>query len=200
MNKFLVSVLFIGLSVLTSAQNINGRFSSSVYTFERYESVDVSNTYFRSYQTLNLNLNKEIFSLRSYLTFESDLFKKLDNDPRLRFYNLYLEARNLFDLATIKLGRQPLYNSVAGGVFDGINVEVKYDKYKLTGYYGGNVPAYQKFALTNKWNEDYIFGGKFLINAVENWQVALSYINKNFRTYDYWATRLDDNLNPITVL
>jgi hypothetical protein len=200
MNKFLVSVLFIGLSVLTSAQNINGRFSSSVYTFERYESVDVSNTYFRSYQTLNLNLNKEIFSLRSYLTFESDLFKKLDNDPRLRFYNLYLEARNLFDLATIKLGRQPLYNSVAGGVFDGINVEVKYDKYKLTGYYGGNVPAYQKFALTNKWNEDYIFGGKFLINAIENWQVALSYINKNFRTYDYWATRLDDNLNPITVL
>jgi hypothetical protein len=201
MNKYLsLFILFISLSVLTLAQNINGRFSSSIYTFERFEAVDVSNTYLKSYQTLNLNVNKEIFSLRSYFTFESDLFKDLANEPRLRFYNLYFEARNLFDLATIKLGRQPLYNSVAGGVFDGINLDLKYDKYKLTGYYGGNVPAYQKFELTKKWNEDYIFGGKFLINAVEDWRIVLSYINKNFRTYDYWATRLDDNLNPITVL
>ena len=201
MNKyFTVFILFISLSVLLSAQNINGRFSSSIYTFERYESVDVSNTFFRTYQTLNLNANKKNYSLRTYFTFETGLFKALEYDPRLRFYNLYFEARNLLNLATIKLGRQPLYNSVAGGVFDGINVDLKYNNYKLTGYYGGNVPAYQKFALTKKWSEDYIYGGKFLINAIENWRIALSYINKNFRTYDYWATRLDDNLNPITVL
>jgi hypothetical protein len=201
MNKYIAFfILFISLCDLTSAQNINGRFSSSIYSFERFESVDISNTYLRSYQTINLNVNKEIFSLRSYFTFESDLFKKLDNEPRLRFYNLYFEARNLLDIATIKLGRQPLYNSVAGGVFDGINLDLKYDQYKLTGYYGGNVPAYQKLALTDKWNEDFIFGGKFLINAIEDWRIALSYINKNFRTYDYWATRLDNNFNPITVL
>jgi hypothetical protein len=124
----------------------------------------------------------------------------LDYDPRFRFYNLYLEARNLFDVATVKLGRQPLFNGVAGGVFDGINLDLRYEEYKLTGYYGGNVPAYQKLELTKKWKNDYIYGGKFTISAIEYWRIAFSYVNKNFRTYDYWATRLDENLNPITVL
>jgi hypothetical protein len=201
MNKYIyLFILIISFSIITFSQNINGRFSSSIYSFERFESIDVSNNYLRSYQTLNLNINKNIFSLRSYLTFESDLFKKLDYDPRFRLYNLYLETRNIFDIATVKIGRQPLFNSVAGGVFDGINLDVKNNDYKITGYYGGNVPVYQKFELTKDWKNDYIYGGKFTVNAIEDWRIALSYINKNFRTYDYWATRLDENLNPITVL
>jgi hypothetical protein len=201
MNKHIyIFILIISFSITTFSQNINGRFSSSIYSFERFESSDISNKYLRSYQTLNLNINKNIFSIRSYLTFESDLFKKLDYDPRFRFYNLYLEARNLFEVATLKIGRQPLFNSVAGGVFDGANIDLRYNGYKLTGYYGGNVPAYQKFELTKDWKNDYIYGGKFTINNIEDWRVALSYVNKNFRTYDYWATRLDENLNPITVL
>ncbi|MCX6152259.1 MAG: hypothetical protein NTX22_17170 [Ignavibacteriales bacterium] len=198
--KFYYLILIFCLPLFNFAQTINGRFSSSIYSFERFESADVSNTYLRSYQTLNLNVNKDFFSLRSYFTLEGDLSKNVDNDPRLRFYNLYLETRKLFDVATIKLGRQPLFNSVAGGVFDGITADLRYSDYKITGYYGGNVPAYQKLELTKKWKDDYIYGGKFTINAFENWKIGLSYVNKNFRIYDYWATRLDENLNPISVL
>ncbi len=200
MNKIFLFLVLLVLPVLSVAQNINGRFSSSIYTFERYENLDVSNTYIRSYQTLNLNINQDKFSLRSYFSLENDLSKKMDYDPRLRFYNLYLEGRNLFDVATIKIGRQPLFNTVAGGIFDGINLDLKFDDYKLTGYYGGNTPAYQKMELTNKWKDDYIYGGKFVVNSIPDFKVALSYVNKNFKTYDYWATRLDENLNPIFVL
>lgn len=190
----------IGFASAVFAQNLNGRFSSSVYSFQRYDTVDVSNNYLRSFQMLNLNLNKGKFSLRTYMNLEGDLATKMTNDPRLRFYNLFLEVRNIADLVTLKLGRQPLFNSVAGGVFDGLNVDVKKGDYKFTAYYGGNVPAYQKLELTNDFSKDFVLGGKFSTVALKNFQISLSYINKNFKPESYMATRLDANLNPIQVL
>ncbi len=195
----IIFIIFIGFTTIT-AQNINGRFSSSLYMFERFDTADVSNTYLRSFQMLSLNINKDNFSVRSYLNLENDLSKKLTDDPRLRFYNLYFEARNLFDMVTLKLGRQPLFSKVAGGLFDGVNLDFKYGGYKLSGFYGGNVPAYQKLEVTNDWENDFIAGGKFTTTAIRDFQISLSYINKNFKSQDYWATRLDTDLNPIQVL
>lgn len=149
---------------------------------------------------LSLNVNQDNFSLRSSFNFEGDLSNDLQNDPRLRFYNLYLEGRNLLDIATIKLGRQPLFNNVAGGIFDGVTLDLRKADYKFSAYYGGNVPAYQKLAVVKNWNENYILGGKFVANSIRNFRIGLSYINKNFESDPYYATRLDPNLNPIQVL
>ena len=201
MNKkfFLICFGIFGLAFL-QAQIINGRFSSSIYSFERFDTPTTSANSIRSFQMLTLNINQDNFSLRSYFNLENDFAKEMQNDPRFRFYNLYLEARNLFDIATIKLGRQPLFNSVAGGLFDGINLDLKSEDFKLRGYYGGNVPAYQKFELTENWSDNFIAGGKFTTEAIENFRFALSYINKNFKPQDYYAFRLDENLNPINIL
>ncbi len=194
------SLLFISVSIFPQEVNINGNFSSSVYSFQRFDTINVSQNYLSSFQMLNLNINRGIFSLRSNMNFEADMASKLDGNPRLRFYNLYLEARNLFDLATLKLGRQPLFNSVAGGLFDGLTLNLKKDKYRLSAYYGGNVPAYQKLQLISNWNDNDVLGGKFSTDIIKNTQVSLSYINKNFKPDPYWATRLDSALNPIQVL
>jgi len=180
--------------------NVNGNFSSSVYSFQRFDTINVSQNYLSSFQMLNLNINKGNFSLRTNMNYEADLANQLGGNPKLRFYNLYLEARNLFKLATIKLGRQPLFNSVAGGLFDGLTLNLRKYKYNLTAYYGGNVPAYQKLQLINNWNDNFIVGGKFSTDVLQNTQVSLSYINKNFKPEPYWATRLDAALNPIQVL
>ncbi|MFO7447657.1 MAG: hypothetical protein R6W90_14925, partial [Ignavibacteriaceae bacterium] len=174
--------------------------SSSVYMFERFDTADVSNSHIRAFQMLSFNVNEGKFSLRSYLNLETDLSKELENDPRLRFYNLYLEGRNLFDMLTIKLGRQPLFSSVAGGLFDGVNLDVKYSNYKLTGYFGGNVPEYQKLELAENLDSNYVLGGKFTAVPLENLQLSLGYIKKNFKRQEYWATRLDEDLNPINTL
>ena len=201
MKSFLQIIVFLFVvNILSFSQTISGRISSSVYTFERFDTVDVSETYARTYQLLNLNINKDNISLRTYLNFESDISKDLQDDPRLRFYNLYLEARNLFDVATIKLGRQPQFNSVVGGVFDGVNLDLKKDDYKLSAFYGGNVPAYQKLELTNDWKDDYVAGATLATTAVQNFRVAVNYVNKNFKSEEYNATRLDEDLNPIQVL
>ena len=201
MKKFFTIIFIIGISIVVLPQSFNGRFSSSVYSFQTFDSTNSSSTYLRSYQMLNLNINQGNVSLRSYMNLEGDLSGvKMMDGPMLRFYNLYLEVRDLFDLATIKLGRQPIFNSVAGGVYDGINIDLKKSAYKFTGYYGGDVPAYDKLQLTNKWDKDFILGGKFTTIALENFQISLSYVDKNFQPEPYWATRLDANLNPIQVL
>lgn len=182
------------------AQNINGRFSSSLYSFERYDENDVSETQLRTYQMLNLNLNYENFSVRSYLNLEHDFAKEMVDDPRLRFYNLYFEARNIMHIATFKLGRQPLFNSVAGGIYDGTSLVLRKWDVQLSGFYGANVPAYQKLELIDNWEDNYILGGKLSTNALEDFRFAVGYISKNFKPMSYSALRLDPDLNPITVL
>lgn len=194
-----ILLFLIAFSIPLIAQNINGRISSSYYTFERIESKDVSNKFLRSYQYGQFNINKDWFYLRTTLAVEQDLIKNIKYDPRVRFFNLYIEGRDLLGLATLRIGRQPLYHSVASGLFDGINLDLKYWKLQLTGYYGANVPAYQKLSIIEDWNSNYLFGGK-LQGQFGNLFVGIGYLNKNFKSEDYLTTRLDQNYNPVLVL
>ncbi len=199
MKKFFIPLLLL-LSAAAIAQNINGRISSSIYSFERFDTAQTSETYYRTFQSLNLNVNEGEYSIKTRMNFESNISNTLVNDPRFRVYNLFFEARNLFDIATLKLGRQSVINSVGGGVYDGANLSIKYEGYQISGFYGGNVPAYQKLEFTDDLKNDYLLGGKFVFSAIENFRFAASYIDKNFKPMDYTALRLDENLNPIEVL
>jgi hypothetical protein len=200
MKKNIISICLIIISAgYIFPQNINGRFSSSVYSMERFDTINVSNNYLRAYELLNLNINQDKFSLRTYLDFEGDLTGDVKEVSRVRLYNLYVEGRELFDIATLKLGRQPIFNSIGGGVYDGANLDLKIESFKLSGYYGGDVPSYQKIAF-NDWQNNYITGGKLITPVIEDFQIALSYVNKNFKPQDYYALRMDPNYNPIEVL
>lgn len=198
MKKFIL-LLFLGATAFISAQNINGRFSSSLYTFERYDSLNSSDQYLRAYEMLNLNLNYNKVSVRSYLNFETDVMTKMESDPRLRFYNLYFEARDVMDIATFRLGRQPIINSIAGGIYDGASLTLKKTDYKLNAFFGGNVPAYQKLELIENFEDNFLYGGKFTTTVIPNFQIGLGYVNKNFQPQKYMASRLDPDLNPIQV-
>jgi len=201
MKKLLIIVsLTLGLTVLIFPQNINGRFTSALYTFERFDTLNNSATHARTFQMLYLTFGSRNVSLKSYMNLEADIAKDLVYDPRFRLYNLYLDVRNLFNAVYLKLGRQTLYNGVGGGVFDGFTLGVKYKGFDINGYYGGNVPAYQKFKFTDDLSNDYVAGGKLTVNAITNTRIALRYIKKNFKNITYTTTRLDPNLNTIDYL
>jgi len=201
MKKLLIIVsLTLGLTAIIFPQNINGRFTSALYTFERFDTVNNSATHARTFQMLYLTFGSRNISFKTYLNLESDIAENLVYDPRFRVYNFYLDVRNLFDLVYLKLGRQTLYNGVGGGVFDGFTLGVNYNGFDINGYYGGNVPAYQKFEFTDDLSNDYVAGGKITINAITNTRIALRYINKNFKNITYTTTRLDPNLNTIDYL
>lgn len=201
MKKLIFLLAFFSFLIINSAQNFNGRLSSSIYFFERYNSQNVSQLFARGFQTAYLNFNKDNYSLRTSINYENE-FNKLEtsNLPHFQFYNLYFEARKLFGLATVKFGRQQILNGVAGGVFDGIAVDFKYSDYKLTSYYGGNTPSYYQFKITDNLKEDNIYGGDFSATFLNDLTVGISYINKNFKPQEYFAARLDEALNPILIL
>ncbi|MCB0743292.1 MAG: hypothetical protein KDC67_05265 [Ignavibacteriae bacterium] len=182
------------------AQNVNGRISSSVYAFERAQSVDNSDMFLRGYESLTLNINEGKYALRTRLNFETNFGNELISDPRLRFYNLYFEARDIYDIATLKLGRQPIFNQVASGLFDGANLQLKLSDFYVKGYFGGNVPAYQELKFTDDLQNNNIFGGEVAYKGLENTKFTLGYVDKNYKPIPYEAQRLDINQNPITVL
>jgi len=200
MKKILLFFLASGMLLTILPQSLNGRFSSSVYTFERFDTTGASNTSARTYQMLSFNFGKENIWLRSNLNLEYDIANTQKSDPRFRVYNLYADFNKIFDVMSLKLGRQPLFNSIAGGVFDGATVGMNYTGYKLSAYYGGNVPAYQKLEIIEDWGNNYLLGGEFSIYALMDWRFSAKYINKNFAAPSYTAVRLDPDLNPINVL
>jgi len=200
--KKLFILFILSVSFITSvySQKLTGNISSSIYSFERFSSPGNSEKSVRLFQLLNLNFSKNDFTVKTYLNLENDFSQNLVTDPRLRLYNFYVEGRNIFDIVTLRLGRQPLFNSLAGGIFDGINIGVKTNIISIKGYYGANVPAYQKFEVVSNWSDNFILGGKISTDYLTNTNISISYINKNFKPQDYVATRLDLNLNPIQVL
>lgn len=193
-------MILICLPALIFAQNFNGRLSSSIYSFQRFEDVNTSHNYLRTFQTAQLNLNQGKFALRTRFNLEADVAQKLVQDPRLRFYNLFLEARNIWDVLTIKLGRQSNFTGPITGVYDGLNLKLKYKNFKLVTYYGGNVPSYQKLELTEDFGKDYVAGGRLDYSPVANSMISLGYVRKNLIRENYYATRLDENYDPVKVL
>ena len=201
LTKLFLPALFILSPLLTSySQNINGRISSSVYAFERAHTLEDSDMFLRGYETLVLNINEGNFSLRTRMNFETNFGDALKSDPRFRLYNLYFEARKLFDIASVKLGRQPIFNQVAGGLFDGANIKFNLHNFTLQGYFGGNVPAYQEVDITNDWKNNRILGGKLFYNGLSDFKFGIAYVDKNFAPIEYETQRLDMDLNPINVL
>lgn len=200
MKKKLLVISFFLLQTIISSQNLNGRFSSSVYSFERHD-VSESYNYLRTFQSLMLNAKYGNFALKTRLNYEMDVNQDLVNDPRLRLYNLYFEGRNLFsNFLTFKVGRISLFNNVASGTYDGGNILLNIPGYKLDLFYGANVPAYQKLELTNDWKNNYVLSGRLDINSIDNFRIGLSYIDKNYLTESYETIRLDENYDPIKYL
>ncbi len=200
MKKTFIILLIFSLPLIIHAQNFNGRFTSSFYSFQRYDTKQSSDLFIRTSQTLAFNFNYDKVALRTRVNLESNIGNKLDYDPRLRFYNLFLEARDLLGLFTFKIGRQPLFTPVSGGLFDGVNLKIKYSDFAVTGFYGGNVPAYQKLEFLKDIKNNYVLGGRLDANPLQGLNLAVSYYDKNFKPLDFETLRMDANLDPVKIL
>jgi len=201
MRKILLILALCSVSIFSQTV-ISGRISSSAYSFQRYDNdtQKTAETYIRGYQQAQLMLGYDKFSLHTSFNFENSYKNSLDADPRLHFYNLYLEGSNLWNCADIKIGRQPIFSGLAAGVFDGIGAKVSGYSLIAEGYYGGNVPAYQELKVINNWSDNSITAARLRYLPLEGLIVSAGYVDKRFKPEDYWAQRLDENMNPILIL
>jgi hypothetical protein len=202
--RIFFTILFIFIMSLSTAlsQFLNGRLVTSGYSWERQEGNNKSSTQFRGSETVQLDFGKDDLVLRTYFQGSNDFGSSVTDDPRLRFYNLYLEKKNLFGLVDVKIGRIPIFNGMGVGGIDGAAVKVKPLDGNLivNGYFGGLLPVNQTLQLTNDIGKNYMAGFQLAAYYIPNTSVSLGYMVRHQKPQSFYALRTDTMLTTQEIL
>lgn len=184
-----------------SAQLINGRLIGSIYTFEKYDTVDVSKKFVRGFQSAIFDASYSDFSIHTHFQVSGMLQKKLDERPDYRFYYLYGRWRNIFNTAELTFGRLPYFAGVGNGTLDGGLLTLRFaeNKFKFIAYGGQTTSLNYELRDWKKLKNNFTIGGQVLVSAIENARIGISYVNRHRERTGYWASRADSLFNPIQV-
>lgn len=173
-------------------QIINGRFTTSLYTFEKYESPKFSESHLLAYQTAQLDITKNNISV-STLFQASKNFPDAGNFSAVRMYNLFFRWRNIADIADLTLGRHSVFAGAGNGLIDGGTLKLKiFDKsIALTGYAGANVKENLETHLASNRKDNYMVGGQLVTTIFSDLRVGLSYYNRHRAKISYKTIRAD---------
>ncbi|RPI18478.1 MAG: hypothetical protein EHM58_05330 [Ignavibacteriae bacterium] len=212
MKKILLFVFlfFVSLPVLYS-QNLNLRFSTNVYGWERADSLADSagnagpkTFHMKAYQNLLFEVQQKQWSFNTSLQAEEDVMNKTSEDAfKYRAYNLYIKGTNLFNVLDVKAGRQYVYAGVGKGPIDGLLLKIKAGKnkeFQLTGFGGALTPYDYTFTSHFKAKENYMVGAQFAYYGVKDLMASLSYTNKHRKLASYYTLRPDSLFNLQEVL
>lgn len=188
----------IGLPSVSRSQLVNGRFISSVYSWEKFDSVGVSRRYTRGFQSVLLDIAQSDFSIHTHVQGAMALQKNLDETPDLRVWYLYAKLKNIASSVDISLGRLPYFAGVGSGTLDGAltSFHSSDNMYRFTLYGGANVPVGLGFDDWKPLKKDFTVGGQVLISSIPNTRLGISYVNRQRARDPYWSTRADSLFNP----
>ena len=200
--RFCLALLLAVLPVHALAQLVNGRLISSIYTWEKFDTVDVSETFGRGFQSVLLDITQSKFSFHTHLQGAINLQKNLDETPDFRAWYLYGRWREIGGIMDLSLGRLPYFAGVGTGTLDGALTTIRFagDAVRLTLY--GGAPAPPGLALEG-WKpiaDNYVMGGQFSTTAVQGMRIGLSYVQRKRERPSYTGIRTDSLFNPIPTL
>lgn len=198
----LMASLLLAAVPSLNAQVVNGRFSTSVYAWEKFDTVGSSNEIWRGFQNLQLDVTQGDLSFHTYLNGASDLSGSFGDDALIRVYNGYLRWNNIVRNAEVDLGRIPVFAGVGIGTVDGLLLRsrVLEDRLTLTGYGGANVAPDLHSTGTKDLDKNFLVGGQAIVVPTPESRVGLSYVNRHIGLNDYTAIRPDSLFNPVAVL
>ena len=187
---------------LTIAQTVNGRLSSAVYTWQKFDTVDVSHTLARGFQTLQLDVSQGAVTLQTSLYGATNFSQSFGNDGLVRVNNLFLKWKDIANAVDVKVGRIPVFAGVGNGTVDGALVRARGmdERLFLTAYGGANVLPDLKSAGFSGLDERFLVGGQLITTLIPQARIGLSYVNRHIKRDSYWATRPDSLFNPTAVL
>lgn len=201
MNRFkliILSVILLALPGITSAQLVTGRFISSLYGWEKFDTVGVSHVYLRGFQSVLFDVAKNDISFHTHLEGAGTLDSSFVKSTNLRVYNLYVQWKNVGSVADLSLGRQPYFAGVGVGTIDGLIAKVRIaNAIQLSAYGGENVLPDLSFDASGKLRDNAVFGGQLLVTSIERARVGISYINRQRKVDAYRTIRADAQFNPI---
>lgn len=188
----LLTLLILGAGS-APAQLVNGRFTTSFYTFERFDTVGSSATYLRAYQSVQLSVAQQDFSIHTYFQGAVNGTNQFGDNGAVRFYSLYFRWANIAKLLDLNLGRQAVYAGAGNGTIDGLTARARIwdDRITLTGYGGATVRDEYTYVRKN-WHDNLNLGGQVVTTVVPGARVGLSYMNRREEADPYWALRSRD--------
>jgi hypothetical protein len=202
-NTCIIAIIgfFIFLEAII-AQVVNVRLSSAVYTWERFDTVDVSKVLVRGLQSLQFDLTQGDISLQTYLGGATNFNDPFGNDGFVRVYNAVLRWKNIGDVADLSVGRVPVFAGVGNGTVDGGLVRARLMKNDLTlvAYGGANVRTNLHKTNIENLKENLFVGGQVIGNLTRDLRLGLSYMKRNVGRESYIALRPDSLFNPVPVL
>ncbi|MDH3251321.1 MAG: hypothetical protein OEM41_00940, partial [Ignavibacteria bacterium] len=205
MNSFSRNLLVTLLIVLAASppsmsQLVNGRIISSMYSWERFDTVNVSNRLTRGFLSAILDVAQDDFSLHTHLQGAATGGKSV-GDGEVRTFYLYGTLKNLGDVVDLSLGRIPIFAGVGNGTIDGARVVTYFaeNTVRATFYGGANVPTDLTLKGWGPLKNNYTVGGQVHTSAIENARVGISYIKRVRELDAYWALRADSLFNPVQV-
>lgn len=195
----LIIVLLFSLPSTSVAQRVAGRFSTSVYTFERFDTVNSSRIIARAYQSMQLTVSEGSISFNSSLYGVTNISQSFGNDAAIRVSNLFLEWKDSAGSADVRIGRFPVFAGVGNGSVDGASVKFNHSGITILGYGGENVRPDLRSTGFADLNENFFLGGQIIAALPEDIRVSLSYANRHIQRDEYSALRSDSLFNPVVL-
>ena len=201
-----VQLTLILCSLLASSSNaisqlINGRFSVSVYGWEKFDTVGSSEHLTRGFSSLQLDVTQRDISFHTYLSAASQLSGSFGDEALVRVSNAFLRVRNIGNFLDVNLGRVPVFAGAGIGTVDGALVKAKgwNEQVRFTAYGGANVPSDLRSHGFDDIDKNFFIGGQIIGSFFDRTLIGASYVNRHIKPEDYLTVRPDSQFNPIAV-
>ena len=195
MRPRIAAVMLLALTAVLPlrAQLVSGRFVTSAYTWEQFDTVGTSATYLRAFQTAQVSVAQGDLSFHTYLQGALNATNEFGDLGRIRVYNLYLKWANIGNAVDLTAGRQAVYAGVGAGTIDGGLVRARLLDKSVTvvGYAGAPVVGRYDW-ISQGWDKGLAFGGQITTSALENTRVGVSYVNWREDRPSYTSLRARD--------
>lgn len=196
-----IFVLLCSISVVSNAQLINGRFTTSLYGFEGRDAVLAKQTYMRAYENIYLNAASDDISFNMNAMVSNDFSSAIATDPELRVSSLLVKVRNIGGLADLSVGRQFIFAGAGYGLIDGTLANARFlDNMVTVTAYGGTNVIHSRDIRSQWIGDNGLFGGQVVVAPVENGSIGVSYMNKRRVRAPYNAVRADSLFNPYIIV
>lgn len=195
----IIFLIFVGSYNLT-AQMINSRFTTTFYSWERYDTTNVSRLIVRGFQMVQLEVAEGNYSFHSNF-YGAMNFNEFGSDGFIYLNNISLKVKNIANLVDFSLGRIPIFSGVGRGLIDGALIKVfpLQKKLFMSMYAGENVKPDLKSSSFKELKNNYLIGGQIHGEPFKEARIGLSYVNRNIKRESYNTTRLDTANMPVSV-
>lgn len=173
--------ILLFLCSYVSGATIGGRFTTSLYSWERQGADGDGTGHLRAAQAAMLYLDRAGapgLSFHTYVYLYGDVRAEEQDDPRLKVYHTYVDWKRAVGALDVRFGRQLVYEGVGHGTIDGLWLGYDFgDLLQIAGY-AGSLPSLEASNGLQSWSDGHMIGATLRIRRIYGTTVRVSFVRK----------------------